>query len=64
MSPEKASECGITSTVTFPTGNLAPEGSVVKSTAIEPSTISEEGAYFHEGPARRLFFRRRRHRRG
>ena len=52
MSPEKASECGITSTVTFPTGNLAPEGSVVKSTAIEPSTISEEGIYFHEGPVR------------
>ena len=34
MSPEKAKARGLTSTVTFPRGNLAPEGSVIKSTAI------------------------------
>ncbi|HEV3117609.1 MAG TPA: YjhG/YagF family D-xylonate dehydratase, partial [Gemmataceae bacterium] len=37
MSPEKARARGLTSTVTFPRGNLAPEGSVIKSTAIDPS---------------------------
>ena len=36
MSPERAAKQGLTSTVTFPRGNLAPEGSVIKSTAIDP----------------------------
>lgn len=40
------------STVTFPTGNLTPEGSVVKSTAIDPSVIDQDGVYRHTGPAR------------
>src|SRR5205807_7499446 len=31
MSPEQARQRGLTSTVTFPRGNLAPEGSVIKS---------------------------------
>ncbi|MDF1751868.1 MAG: YjhG/YagF family D-xylonate dehydratase [Verrucomicrobiales bacterium] len=52
MSPEKAKERGLTSTVTFPEGNLAPEGSLIKSTAIDPSKIDENGIYLHEGPAR------------
>ncbi|MFT5108795.1 MAG: putative YjhG/YagF family dehydratase [Verrucomicrobiales bacterium] len=52
MTPEKAERAGLTSTVTFPTGNLAPEGSVIKSTAIDPSVISSDGFYRHEGPAR------------
>ncbi len=52
MNPKQAAEKGLTSTVTFPTGNLAPEGSVVKSTAIAPSLISDEGVFFHQGPAR------------
>ncbi|MBZ0256352.1 dihydroxy-acid dehydratase, partial [bacterium] len=34
MTPKGAAERGLTSTVIFPRGNLAPEGSVVKSTAI------------------------------
>jgi dihydroxyacid dehydratase/phosphogluconate dehydratase len=38
--------------VTFPAGNIAPEGSVVKSTAIDPSLLSPEGLFLHEGPAR------------
>ena len=52
MSPEKAKASGLTSTVTFPTGNLAPEGSLIKSTAIDSSKIDADGIYFHEGPAR------------
>ena len=36
----------------FPVGNLAPEGSVIKSTAIDPSLIDENNVYRHLGPAR------------
>ncbi len=50
--PQSAALKGFSSTVTFPTGNLAPEGSVVKSTAIDPGLISVEGIFYHEGPAR------------
>jgi putative YjhG/YagF family dehydratase len=50
--PNRAREIGLTSTVTFPRGNLAPEGSVVKSTAIDPSVVGADGVYRHEGPAR------------
>ena len=52
MNPSKAKSRGLTSTVTFPTGNLAPQGSVVKSTAIDPSTLDENGVYRKIGPAR------------
>ncbi len=52
MSPEKAKQRGLTSTVTFMQGNLAPEGALVKSTAISPKRIGEDGFYRHEGPAR------------
>jgi putative YjhG/YagF family dehydratase len=52
LSPERARQSGLTSTVTFPGGNLAPEGAVIKSTAIDPSKISADGWYRHEGPAR------------
>lgn len=45
-------EDGLPSTVTFPVGNLAPEGSVVKSTAIDPTMIDENGIYLIEGRAR------------
>jgi dihydroxyacid dehydratase/phosphogluconate dehydratase len=38
--------------VTFPRGNLAPEGSVIKSTAIDPSVVDADGAYRKVGPAR------------
>ncbi|MDA0284658.1 MAG: dihydroxy-acid dehydratase, partial [Planctomycetota bacterium] len=34
MAPTKAKARGLTSTVCFPVGNIAPEGSVIKSTAI------------------------------
>ncbi|AFC29273.1 YagF [Paenibacillus mucilaginosus 3016] len=52
MSPERARQLGITSTVTFPTGNLAPEGSVIKSTSIDPSVLDAEGVYRHKGRAK------------
>lgn len=52
MSPQRARERGLTSTVTFPVGNLAPEGSVIKSTAIDPSVVDPDGVYRKIGPAR------------
>lgn len=52
MSPDRARERGLTSTVTFPKGNLCPEGAVIKSTAIDSSVVNENGVYEKEGPAR------------
>jgi putative YjhG/YagF family dehydratase len=52
MNPQTARERGLTSTVSFPIGNLAPEGSVIKSTAIDPSVVDEDGVYRKSGPAR------------
>jgi xylonate dehydratase len=52
LSPEQARARGLTSTMTFPRGNLAPEGSVIKSTAIDPSVLDSDGIYRKEGPAR------------
>jgi putative YjhG/YagF family dehydratase len=52
MSPERARQRGLTSTVTFPRGNLAPEGAVIKSTAIDASVVDADGVYRKEGPAR------------
>jgi putative YjhG/YagF family dehydratase len=52
MSPGEAAGRGLTSTVCFPSGNLAPEGSVIKSTAIDPSVIGADGVYRLTGPAR------------
>lgn len=52
MSPSRARERGLTSTVTFPRGNLAPEGSVIKSTAIDPTVVDDDGVYRKTGPAR------------
>ncbi|MCA8991887.1 MAG: YjhG/YagF family D-xylonate dehydratase [Planctomycetaceae bacterium] len=52
LSPEAAKKRGLTSTVTFPVGNLAPEGSVIKSTAIDPAVIDDDGVYRKCGPAK------------
>ena len=51
-SPAAAREAGLTSTVVFPRGNLAPEGSVIKATAIDPSVVDADGVYRHTGPAK------------
>ena len=52
MDPDTARRRGLTSTVTFPSGNLAPGGSVIKSTAIDPTVVGEDGVYRKTGPAR------------
>jgi len=52
LSPDSARSRGLTSTVCFPHGNLAPEGSVVKSTSIDASVVDADGVYRKRGPAR------------
>lgn len=52
MSPERAARAGLTSTVTFPVGNIATEGAVIKSTSIDPSVLDETGCYRHTGRAK------------
>jgi putative YjhG/YagF family dehydratase len=52
LSRDRARSRGLTSTVCFPIGNLAPEGSVIKSTAIDPSLVDDSEVYRHIGPAR------------
>jgi len=52
MDPQSARKRGLTSTVTFPRGNLAPGGSVIKSTSIDPSVVDPDGVYRKMGAAR------------
>src|SRR3984957_2022054 len=52
LSPDAARVRGLTPTICFPVGNLAPEGSVIKSTAIDDSLIDENNTYRHTGSAR------------
>ena len=58
MNPDTARNRGLTSTLAFPRGNLAPEGSVIKSTAIDSSVVDPDGVYRMTGPAR-VFVRER-----
>lgn len=52
MSPDSARKRGLTSTITFLTGNLAPQGAVIKSTAIDPSVVDADGVYRKTARAR------------
>jgi len=52
MDPDSARRAKLTSTVVFPKGNLCPQGSVIKATAIDPSMVDEHEVYHHRGPAR------------
>lgn len=52
MAPSVARERGLTGTLVFPIGNLAPQGSVIKATAIDPSVVGPDGVFRIEGPAR------------
>lgn len=52
MSPERARERGLTGTLVFPVGNLAPEGSVIKATAIDAGLVGSDGVYRMQGAAR------------
>jgi putative YjhG/YagF family dehydratase len=58
LAPDQAKARGLTNTITFPRGNLAPEGSVIKSTALDPSVVDADGVYRKQGPAR-VFLRER-----
>src|SRR5262249_6389460 len=51
LPPDLARERGLQRTLIFPRGNLAPEGAVVKSAAIDPSVLGADGVYRHTGPA-------------
>ena len=50
--PAVAAAKGLTPTVSFPVGNLCPEGSVIKATSIDPSVIDDDDVYRKRGPAR------------
>jgi putative YjhG/YagF family dehydratase len=50
--PTKAKAMGLSSTICFPRGNICPDGSVIKSTAIDPTVIDADGVYRKTGPAR------------
>ncbi len=52
IAPAEARRRGMTSTVCFPVGNLCPEGSVIKSTSIDPAVVDADGVYRKLGPAR------------
>ena len=52
LSPQAARQAGLTGTLVFPVGNLAPQGAVVKATAIDPSVVGEDQVYRMRGKAR------------
>jgi putative YjhG/YagF family dehydratase len=52
MNADKARANGLSSTVVFPSGNIVPEGSLIKATGIDPSVMSDDNVYHHRGPAR------------
>ena len=56
--PALARRKGMTSTVCFPVGNVAPNGSVIKSTAIDRRSLDDDGVYRMTGRAR-VFTRER-----
>src|SRR5690554_5461214 len=52
MSAEQARANGLSSTMIFPVGNIAPQGSVVKATAIDPGVIGPDNVYRKRGTVR------------
>jgi dihydroxyacid dehydratase/phosphogluconate dehydratase len=52
MSPDRAKSGGLTPTICFPVGNIAPEGAVIKSTAIDPSVVGEDEVFRMRGSAK------------
>jgi putative YjhG/YagF family dehydratase len=52
MSPDRARAGGLTSTMVFPRGNLAPEGALIRATSIAPEAVGPDGVYRLEGPVR------------
>lgn len=52
MDADSARKNGLSSTVIFPTGNITPQGSVIKATSIDSSVVDADNVYRHRGPAR------------
>lgn len=52
MSPAGARAAGLSRALVFPRGNLAPDGAVIKATAIDPSVVDADNVYRHTGPVR------------
>ena len=52
LSPAAAAAAGMGSTVTFLTGNVCPEGAIIKSGAIDPKVVDADRVYRFEGPVR------------
>jgi len=52
MGADAARAAGLTSALVFPVGNLAPEGSVIKATSIDPSVVDADDVYRHTGRVR------------
>jgi putative YjhG/YagF family dehydratase len=52
LPPASAAAAGLSSTVCFLRGSLAPDGAIVKSTAIAKDLLDADGVYRHLGPAR------------
>jgi putative YjhG/YagF family dehydratase len=52
MDVDSARAAGLTSTMIFPVGNLAPAGAVIKATSIDPSVVGTDGIYRHRASAR------------
>ena len=50
--PDRIREKGLTPTLCFPVGNLAPEGSVIKATALDASVVDADDVYRKIGPAK------------
>ena len=52
MSPQKAVSTGLARTLAFLSGNLAPDGAIVKATAIAADLFGDDDIYYHRGRAR------------
>lgn len=52
LSPDEARRRGMTATISFLRGNLAPGGAVIKSTSIDPSVVDADNVYRKRGPAK------------
>lgn len=52
MDADTARRNGLSSTIIFPGGNIAPEGALVKATAIDPSVVGADNVYHKRGTAR------------
>ncbi len=64
MNPVQARARGLTSTIAFLTGNLSPQGAIIKSTAIDPSVVDARWGLSEDRAGARLHLRTGRHRRG